>query len=246
MTISVLVDIGVILVLLISAGVSFFRGAIREVLTIVGVMGGALAALIFGGSLKPLTHGWFGIKDGVDAGKLFDILPMSLVADITAYAMVFIGVFVLLQLASYFLSSSAHAVGLGPIDRTLGVFFGLARGVLLLGLIYLPFYLILPEDNKKEWLSDAKTMFYVEQVSEWMASYLPQDGKDSDVADDARDKLREIDVLGEKRLQPDQKDQISNSSDGYNDRDRDGLDSLLDKIKPSTEKQPQDKKGYNE
>ncbi len=241
MSIALLVDIGVILVLLISAGVSFYRGMIREVLTIVGVMGGALAALLFGGALKPIANGWFGIKDGEEAGKLFNLIPLNVAADITAYALVFIGVFLLLQLASYFLSSSAHAIGLGPVDRTLGVFFGLARGVLLLGLVYLPFHLILPEDNKKEWFAGSKTIFYIENISEWMASYLPQDNHAAEgIADDARDKLREIDVLGDKRITPDKADEVQN---GYDTKDRNSLDTLLDQIKSPSDTPTQDKTG---
>lgn len=260
MTIALLVDVGVILVLLLSAGVSFFRGLIREVLTILGVVGGALAALMFGDSLKSVTSGWYGIKEGVDAGKLFDVVPMELVADLTAYGVVFIGVFLLLQLASHFLASSAHAVGLGPVDRTFGVFFGLARGVLILGLLYLPFHLILPDNNKKEWFDGSQTMFYVESVAEWMASFLPQDGEVSGVADDARDKLREIDVLGDKRIRPEQAQDVqqntqqkngSDSQTGYDKQDRGGMDSLLDQIKnpeksPEAQGNTQPARGYNE
>ena len=38
-------DIAVLVVLIISAGIAFFRGFIREALTIVGVVGGAVAQL---------------------------------------------------------------------------------------------------------------------------------------------------------------------------------------------------------
>ena len=68
MNIAVLVDIGVILVLFISAGVSFFRGFIREVLTVLGVFGGAFAAFMFGGQLRPFMAGLFGITEGEEAG----------------------------------------------------------------------------------------------------------------------------------------------------------------------------------
>lgn len=245
MPVAVLVDIGVILVLLLSAGVSFFRGAIREILTIFGVMGGAVAALLFGGALKPITQGWFGVKEGEDTGKIFDLIPADLAADIAAYALIFVGVFVLLQLASHFLASSAHALGLGPIDRTLGVFFGLARGVIILGLIYLPFHLILPENSKKEWLADSKTMFYVENISEWMASYLPQDKGDTEsIGENAREKLRDIDVLGDKRIAPlgsKEKNEAQSApaepansggaQEGYGETDRNRMESLIDQLK---------------
>jgi len=40
-----------------------------------------------------------------------------------------------------------------------------------------------------------------------MATYLPQEGKGAgDIAEDARDRLREIDVLGDKRIKPENAD----------------------------------------
>lgn len=234
MDISVLVDIGVILILLISAGVSFFRGLIREVLTIVGVLGGGFAALTFGPSVIPLTSKWFGIEEGKDAGKLFDLIPMELAAQITAYAGVFIIVFIILQLASHLISSAAQAIGLGPIDRTLGIFFGLARGLLLLGVLYLPFHLILPEDSKKEWFETSQTMVFVQGTTKWLISFVPQEKTTSEIVDETRTKLNAIDVLGDKRITKDAKDSADKSETkpseptGYSDKDRKGLENLID------------------
>lgn len=234
MTIATLIDLGVILVLLVSAGVSFFRGLVREVLTIVGVVGGGMAALVFGGALKPTVYGWYGIEDGKDAGKLFDMIPAELAADVSAYALIFIGVFMVLQLASHFLASTIHAIGLGPVDRTLGVFFGIARGVLLLGVLYLPFHLVLSDENKKDWLSGSKALFYVEPVSEWLAAFLPQDDKVRDEATDAaRDKLRDIDILGNKKISKEEKQSADKGENGYDAKERGGMESLIEQIKPA-------------
>lgn len=246
MDISVLVDIGVIIVLLISAGVSFFRGLIREVLTIVGALGGGFAALTFGPSVIPLTSKWFGIEEGKDAGKLFDVIPMELAAQIAAYAGIFIIVFIILQLASYLISSAAQAIGLGPVDRTLGIFFGLARGLLLLGVLYLPFHLILPEDSKKEWFEHSQTMVFVQGTTKWLISFVPQEKSSSEIVHDTRDKLNAIDVLGDKRLSKDAKETADkvhdtpNEPKGYSDKDRQGLENLIDGKKPKAGK------SYNE
>lgn len=238
MNIALLVDIGVIVVLLLSAGISFFRGLIREVLTIIGVLGGGFAALTFGSTLLPITSSWFGIEEGKDAGKLFDLIPMELAAQITAYAGIFVLVFVVLQLASYLISSAVQATGLGPIDRTLGIFFGLARGVLLLGIIYLPFHLILPDDNKKEWLSNSKTMVMVEATTRWITSFLPQDGIGKDdkttESDSTINKIKGLDILGEKRITEDEKDKANSDNlgetpTGYTDKAREGLENLIEK-----------------
>ena len=47
------------------------------------------------------------------------------------------------------LSGAVNAMGLGPVDRSLGVFFGVARALLLLGLVYLPFHLLLDDDARR-------------------------------------------------------------------------------------------------
>lgn len=241
MDISVLVDIGVILILLISAGVSFFRGLIREVLTIVGALGGGFAALTFGPAVIPLTSKWFGIEEGKEAGKLFDIIPMELAAQISAYAGIFILVFIILQLASHLISNAAQAVGLGPIDRTLGIFFGLARGLLLLGVLYLPFHLILPEDSKKQWFEKSQTMVFVQSTTAWLISFVPQDKTSAEIVDDTRNKLNAIDVLGDKRIEKDTKDETKsdakeNAPAGYSDKSRQGLENLIDGKKTNTGK----------
>lgn len=253
MEISMLIDIGIVVILLISAAVSFYRGLIREVLTIFGVLGGLLAAIMFGSQLKPYTHQWFGVIEGKEPGKLFDLIPANIAADATAYLMVFVVVFLTLQLASYFLSSSAHAIGLGPIDRTLGVLFGIARGVILLGLIYLPFHLILSDENKKDWFAHSKTIPYVEKLTLWILSYVPtdqsEDGKKADHSE-ARQKLMDLDLLGDKRISKDLEakptqernllDEDSknsdnpvnnvtspNPNDGYENNERKGMDQLI-------------------
>lgn len=242
MDISVLIDIGVIVILLISAGVSFFRGLIREVLTIVGALGGGFAALTFGQSLIPLTSKWFGVEDGKESGKLFDMIPVELAAQVTAYAGIFIIVFIILQLASHLISNAAQAVGLGPVDRTLGIFFGLARGLLLLGVLYLPFHLILPEDSKKQWFENSQTMVFVEGTTKWLISFVPQDATSERTVDETRDKLNAIDVLGDKRITnaPIEKS-TEKESKGYSDKDRRKLEDLID---PDKTKSPGNR--YNE
>ncbi len=248
MDIALLIDLGVVLVLLMSAGVSFFRGFIREVLTIFGMIGGLMAALTLGGMVRPLVQGWYGIVEGKDPGKLFDLIPMTIAADVTAFGGVFLTVFIVLQLVSYFLSGAAHAVGLGPVDRTLGVFFGIARGILLLGIIYLPFHLILSEEKKEEWLSSAKTYVYLDGISSWLAGFMPDasgEGESSFPAAQARDKLKALDVLGTKGSSQEEprSDSLPSSSppdDGYSDQERGSLNGLIGKesSSPSSPQNP--------
>lgn len=240
MNIALFVDIGVVVILLISAGVSFFRGLIREVLTIFGALGAAFSAYKFGGSLKPMMRDLFGITEGQEdkAGKLFDVIPMTLAADFSAYALVFIAVFIALQVVSHFLSSAAQAAGLGPIDRTLGVFFGLARGIILLGILYIPFHYILSDTNKKEWLGTSKTIYFVEQTSNWVLSLVPNELDTQKMAETAKKSVGGIDILGDKRITIDEKEQIE-SKGGYAPAQRETLDKLIENKANLDAQQPQ-------
>jgi membrane protein required for colicin V production len=232
-------DLGVLLVLLISAGVAFFRGFIREVLTIVGVIGGALAALMFGKSLSPTTRGWFGIVEGEDPGKFMEMIPKELAADFTAYAIIFLAVFIILQLASHFFSMAVAAVGLGPVDRTLGVAFGIARGLLFLGIIFMLVQKIgileIKAGNDKEetyrekYFSSSKTLFYIEGTADWLSGFLPDSEKSA--RETTSDKLKAIGVLNSNT--PSAEAATPPESEGYDTKERNSLDGLIEKQVPA-------------
>lgn len=200
-------DILAIAVLLISALHAFWRGFIREVLTILGALGGLFAAVTFGAQLIPITNGWLGVEAGKEPEKLFDAIPYDQISIVLAYAIVFIIVFGILSVFSHLIAESARSIGLGAVDRTLGVVFGLARGLLVLGIFYLPVHLAMDNESKEKWFKDARTHVYVEGVARMIEHYagglLPHDGdkddKEKSVTTGARDALRQMQILpGEK------------------------------------------------
>ncbi len=231
-----IVDIVVLVVLLISALIAFLRGFIREVLTITGVVGGLAAAYFAGPLLAPYMRGWFGVEDGIEPERLFNILPYDIVADALSYGLIFIIVVVLLSILSHFLAETAKTIGLGAVDRTLGFIFGILRGIVLLGLLYLPVHLFIDDETKGGVFDGSKTHFYLEQTSEALAEFIPEstvedieDGVGSlEEASQTRKKLEEINLLrrdGEDepvRATPDQ------NSEGYSAEFRDKMDQLFD------------------
>jgi membrane protein required for colicin V production len=173
-----IIDIVVGAVVLISAIISFLRGLIRETLTIAGVIGGFFAAVYFGPKLAPTFSSWIGVaEDQEEIRKLFDIVPMNIVADICAYASVFIIVVIIISLISHFTAGAAKAMGLGPIDRTLGVIFGIARAIVLLGLLYMPFHLLMDTDSKTKYFGESKTHTIIEGTAQFMTRFLPSSGE---------------------------------------------------------------------
>ncbi|MGB0719600.1 MAG: CvpA family protein [Bdellovibrionales bacterium] len=238
-------DILVLIVLLISAGIAFMRGFIREVLTIAGVVGGLAAAYFFGPLLKPHMRGWFGVQEGEDPQKLFDIIPYDILADAVSYGSIFIVVVILLSLTSHFLAESAKAIGLGAVDRSLGFVFGIIRGVLVLGVLYMLPYFISDKDTRDVWFEGSKSQFYLEKTAGLLASYLPDDAQEQakTAADgtkelmNTREKLEQIDLLQSRDQRPDEGgDQqglsdpvaIEPQSGGYDEEFRDRMDALFE------------------
>jgi membrane protein required for colicin V production len=228
-----IIDIVVGLVVLSSALISFMRGFIREVLTIAGVVGGILAAVFLGPPMAPIVRDWFGAGEGENPEKLFDIIPMEIVADAVTYGVIFIAVVIVLSVLSHVVSGAAKAVGLGPVDRTLGVVFGVARALVLLGLVYLPFHLLMNENRKTDFFSDSKTHFFIEKISAVMADYLPEsDDVKKDIKEEAADgfkqKLENSDILGGKKK--DSKPapvETKLDEEGYKEEQRERLDDLF-------------------
>lgn len=223
-----IIDIVVIVVLLISAVIAFLRGFIREVLTILGVFGGLAAAYLGAPYLSVYVGGWLGVEEGIEPERLFGFLSYSLLADILSYGGIFIVVVIVLSIVSHVLAETVRNMGLGAIDRTFGAIFGIVRGVVLLGLLYLPVHLLVDEDTKERWFEGSKTHFYLEQSSITLSHLLPEDTvaklhkdtKKIEEALSAREKLQNIDVLRKE-------DVTEKKNEGYSHEFRENMDELF-------------------
>lgn len=226
-----IIDIVVGAVVLISAIISFLRGLIRETLTIAGVVAGFFAAVYFGPKLSPIFKNWLGVTPD-STEKLFDIVPMGIVADVCAYAAIFILVVIIISVISHFTSGAAKAMGLGPIDRTLGVIFGIVRAVILLALIYLPFHLLMDDDSKTTYFEDSKTHIFIEKTAEVMVKFLPSSKEVKDKVEEVADgeikkKLFENDILNDKNAPPKAAKPVIIEETGYEKDERKNLEDLI-------------------
>lgn len=255
---SMIFDIVVILALAASAAIAYLRGFTREFLTILGIVGGLAAAYIFGPMFQPLVRGFFGAQDGPDAARFLDLIPYPLIADVLTYGTIFVLVVVVLSLFSHWLSEIISNIGLGPVDRVAGVAFGLARGVVLLSILYLPVHLIIEDPVKAEWFKGSRTQGYIAGAAESIASAVPgikEHGEDSakDVTRTAEKAKETHDLFSSFGLfgsEDKDKKKTENGADqneiapaagqdrtdsGYNDRERRGLENLIEQ-----------KSGFNE
>ncbi len=234
---SMLIDIIVLIVILISGLISFLRGFIREILTIFGVAGAFTAAYFLGPMLTPTMGNAIGLSppdaEFTAPQKLMGIIPYEIIATILAYSSVFIVVVIILSIASHILAESAKSLGLGAIDRSIGVVFGLLRGILLLGLLNLPIYIFAKDaEGRPEFINTAieksSTYFYVEQTSKFIEGFLPG-YKNILTIDEAHEKLNTIKIPGTAKIiekvitAPSQQ-----TPEGYSEDFRDKMDKLFE------------------
>ena len=124
-----LVDAGVAGIIVLSAILAYSRGFVREALAIAGWVGAAVLAYAFAAQMQPL------VKELPVIGKfLSDSCELSLIA---AFAAVFaIGLIIMALFTPLFASVVQRSV-LGGLDQGLGFLFGVARGVILVGVAFL-------------------------------------------------------------------------------------------------------------
>ncbi len=239
-----IVDIFVLIVVLSSVIIAFLRGFIREILTIFGIIGGIAASYALAPLLIPSMRDWVGASDDPTAEKLFGILSYGLLADILSYGTVLIVFVIILSIISHFIAEFAKNLGLGALDRTLGVVFGLVRAGFVLGLMYLPFFYLAGDEQKEEWFKDSKTQIYLEMSSSWIDGFIPKEVAD-DTPSGGIEAIKDVSATRKKLEDMDLLKRPSNNSNSPSDKDGYSLDFRKDMDKLfeyNTDKSPD----YNE
>lgn len=233
-----IIDIVVLVVVFVSALISFLRGFIREILTIFGTVGAFFVAYFCGPFLAPWIAELLGKApgDGAEA-KLFGPVTYDLAGSALAYGSIFIVVVILLSLLSHMIAEAAKSVGLGALDRTVGVVFGLVRGVLLLGLLNLPVYIFAKDaESRPDFLNDAiersSSYFYIEQTSSMIEGFIP-DNADELVVETANEGIEAVkEPLTEKVIEsviaPKIEGDSAKTPEGYSEEFRDKMDKLFE------------------
>ena len=149
-------DYVVLAVLACSGLLGFMRGFLKEAFSLIAYVAAGYAAMMWG----PRAIPWF--------QSLFD---NHYVSTAIAYAVVFIGVLLLVGLLNITLSSMISYAGLGPADNGLGLLFGLARGVIIILVVAILLgYTDLPQST---WWQNAKFSGIVVDAINHLKTYVP-------------------------------------------------------------------------
>jgi membrane protein required for colicin V production len=153
-------DIGLIVVVLISALLSMLRGFTREVLAIASWAIAAAAAYYFHPLLLPTMKNYIA-KDQValaaSAGGIF-FVTLIIVSIITV------------RLSDVILDSR-----IGALDRSLGFVFGAARGALLCVVAFIFYSWLVPPKSQPEWVKNSRTGPILAATGDQLMAMLPDD-----------------------------------------------------------------------
>ncbi|GLK55353.1 membrane protein required for colicin V production [Methylopila capsulata] len=216
MTITLL-DVVLIAVMLISAGLAMVRGVTREVLAIASWVAATAATIYFFEPARTLAreHIKFNppqIADVVAAGGIF-VVTLLVVSFIT------------MKISDAILDSR-----IGPLDRTLGFVFGAARGLLLVVIAFLFFTWLVPEKGQPEWFRTAGSKPILQSAGDQLLALLPDDPESTILQ-----KLKRRDGEGGDAANPaapatpDSAPPADDGPAGPSTQDRQGLQNLLDR-----------------
>lgn len=123
-----IIDAVVAVVIIVSGILAYSRGLVREVLAIGGWVAAAVVAYIFAPQAEPLMK---------EIPILSDVIAGSCeISMIVAFAAVFAVALIVASIFTPLFSSMVQRSAVGGVDQALGFFFGVLRGLLLVGIAF--------------------------------------------------------------------------------------------------------------
>jgi len=152
-------DLGLIVVVLISALLSMLRGFTREVLAIASWAAAAAAAYLFHPMLLPMVKQYISNDKGALA---------------VAAASIFLVTLVIVSVITVKISDLILDSRIGALDRSLGFVFGAGRGFLLCAIAFIFFAFLVPEKSYPTWVQNSKTRSWLEATGASLEALLPE------------------------------------------------------------------------
>jgi membrane protein required for colicin V production len=153
-------DLGLIVVVLISAFLAMLRGLTREVLAIASWGAAALAAIY----LHPLVLPY--VKPYIAK----DVIALAVAA-----AAVFFVTLIAVSLITIKLSDAILDSKIGALDRSLGFLFGAVRGLLLCVIAFVFFNWLVPAQTQPGWVKTARMRPLLQVTGDRLMAILPDD-----------------------------------------------------------------------
>lgn len=244
-------DIGVLLVILVSALFAYARGFVHEILSIVGWVGATFITIGAFPYVKPFAR---------------DMISIDLVADLLGGVVIFVLSLVILSLLTRAISQHIKNSALNILDRSLGFLFGIARGALIICAAFIVLEMFLPQTTKDDsdktnqktaettentpstdekdentkdeaklpnWILESRSIELIKPGAAILAALIPQSDKDQTKEQIQQSKTATEKILDETKivrdlLMPSPKSDDKTSSGTYNKKERSALERLIE------------------
>ena len=153
-------DVLILLILLGSTLIGALRGFIREAVSVAFWILAIWAAWQIGPMIEPHL-----------GGLLADPSVAPWVGRLVVLVLVLLVGWVVGMVSSYF----TRSLGLGPLDRVIGLFFGIVRGLVLVGLLVIGGELL--HMNGEEWWDRSRLVPYGETIGDWLRAMVGEKGE---------------------------------------------------------------------
>ncbi len=212
------VDVIVVTILIISGLIGYFRGLVREILSLATWIGAVLGTLYGFSYVQPYVR---------------QVISIPVVADIVTGVGLFLITLVILTLINHTLSGRVKDSVLGAIDHGLGFLFGIVRGGLLVCVAYIAVSWVWAERELNPYFQDARTIPMVKLGAEMLNQVIPKEMRQEtrSAADGVRETSQQA-IEAKQLLDNLEKRGIPLPGDGkapaYNNSERRDMQRLID------------------
>jgi membrane protein required for colicin V production len=152
-------DIGLLVVMLISGILAMVRGFMREILSIAAWL---IAAVV---TLYGFSRAEFYVKQ---------YITNEIVAKGVAIGSLFLITLLVVSLFTVKISDLILDSRVGALDRSLGFLFGLGRGLIIMVVAFLFFAWLVPEKSQPDWIKGARSLPVLQGIGSGLYSFVEQ------------------------------------------------------------------------
>lgn len=206
-------DAVVILIFLLSTLLAFFRGFVREVLSLGAWLGAAVVTIY---AFEPVSNM---LKEHTDKDMVAYLL-----GGLGTYIVVLLVISIINAVIVRYVKSGSDV---GMLDNLLGLGFGALRGAFIVSLGYLVLTLVVDEESPPEWMKNAQTRSLAQSGALAIAKVAPGYLEDiSSLSEKLKNKQSEspYDAALESA---EEKPDINDDSQGYSRQQRELLESIM-------------------
>ncbi len=149
-------DIFVLIVVAVCLVSGFFRGLIREVSGIIGIIAGFYGAATYYPSVMPYVTAW---------------IAKPWLTKLICFFVLFVGVLLFVGLFAFLIRKLLSIIFLGWVDRTFGLVFGFLKGVLICSVVFMVLSLFIPGGSSL--VKGSQTAPYLIQVVNVLSELVP-------------------------------------------------------------------------